>query len=299
MMMPPGTSLLGGDDILEGLPPSTHRYQYECEQQFLDVMFREHDLWSRGETNEFVVFINLDERTFHRGFLESSEKLINNSWQSYSSLSQCLHARMKTGTHEELHFAFYDLLREKLVPMGLGHSLHRQGGRTTSGGPKGKQADNGLYPRRLPPGRTDKWPSVVIEVAFSESKTKLRCDLDWWLSQSNGDVKTAISLSTNKSKREIIIEAREMVEGSKGRAPALQQQVVIRKQTADSITSVTNAPFTIAFESLLLRPTTQPAEGDLELTEDDLQKLAEEVWETQSFRDRTMEMGDHLSEDGM
>lgn len=128
--MPPESE----DAILEGLPPNTHWYVYEGRSEFLAIMLREHDLWLRGETAEFVVFTHLDDDTFQRDFIESSEKLMNNSWKSYCAVSQSLHARMKSKTHEEMVFAFHDLCRDKLIPMCLGHALHRLG--TVRGGPE-------------------------------------------------------------------------------------------------------------------------------------------------------------------
>ncbi|KAJ5101227.1 hypothetical protein NUU61_003449 [Penicillium alfredii] len=281
--MPPDTSLPGSDDILEGLPPTTHRYPYKGSEQFLDTMLREHDRCLEGEGSEYVVFTNVDERTFLQDLSESSEKLIRNSLKSYCSESQILIARMVSGPHEEAVFAFHDQLRDKLEPMHLGHSLHRFGRKTTHEGPRTKEADHGLYPRRLPAGRTDKWPSIAIEVGYAESKGKLRNDLRWWLSQSSGEVKAAISISTHKSKREIVIEIWAMTDTSSGTKPTLQQRLVISKPTADGTTDVTNAPLTVPFESLFLRATDRSEEGDIQMTEDDLRQMAEEIWETQTF----------------
>lgn len=60
-----------------------------------------------------------------------------------------------------------------------------------------KQADNSWAPKRFPPGRSKKWPTVVIGVALgplntdseaateSEAQSKLETDVRFWLGQSN------------------------------------------------------------------------------------------------------------------
>lgn len=279
-MMPPDAA------VLQGLAPTTHQYTYRGQNEYRDILLHEHDLWQRGETTtEFVIFTHLDQQTFQRDFLlEPCDKLIANSWKSHCPISQCLQARLKSSTHGEMVFAFHDLCRDKLVPMGLQHALHRPGrSPVCDEGTRAQAADHSLRPRRLPAGRSDKWPSVAVEVGFAESRAKRQHDLCWWLSRSDGEVKVAIGLSTHKLKREIVVEVWGIVDGTTGKTPTLQQEVVISKEAADSTANVTNAPLTIAFESLFLRPANQPAERDIELTDDDLREMAEAIWETQSF----------------
>ncbi|CDM27064.1 unnamed protein product [Penicillium roqueforti FM164] len=55
-----------------------------------------------------------------------------------------------------------------------------------------KEPDGSWIPEQLPPGRNDRWPTIVLEVGVSESKKKLRADAAWWLASSQGQVHVVI-----------------------------------------------------------------------------------------------------------
>lgn len=52
---------------------------------------------------------------------------------------------------------------------------------------------------QVPAGRSDRWPSVLIERAFSEIQSKLSSDASWWLNASGGEVQTTLTISAQKS----------------------------------------------------------------------------------------------------
>jgi hypothetical protein len=47
-----------------------------------------------------------------------------------------------------------------------------------------KEPDESWIPCTLPAGRTDKWPSLVVESGFSETLRQLQRDAEWWLCRS-------------------------------------------------------------------------------------------------------------------
>lgn len=69
-----------------------------------------------------------------------------------------------------------------------------------------KEPDGSWIPASLPDGRTKKWPSVGLEVRYSESLARPRVDAAWWLSRSKGDVKVVLTISINVKKPQILIE---------------------------------------------------------------------------------------------
>jgi hypothetical protein len=272
---------MSANSILEGLPPTTHTYPYTGPEEFLDTLTEEYGLWQSNTSNsEYVVFTNVNEKTFNQDFVNSDDNLLA-SWDSYCASSQVLVAKMHSKTHEDAVFNLTILTADKLGPMGLKHALQRTGRHGIREGDRAKEPDNGFYPRRLPQGRTNKWPSIALEVAYSESESKLAKDVEWWLTQSSGDVKATISFSINKTSKEIVLEEWELVEADTGKEARSQQRVTIVQPAGQDAITVTSAPFTIRFESLMLRSAERSEEKDIDLTEDDLKLLAQLVWQTQ------------------
>jgi hypothetical protein len=89
--------------------------------------------------------------------------------------------------------------------MGLDRSLGPTGSATHHAAIGAKEADQAWQPFRLPRPIND-WPSVVLEVAFPETRDKLQSDITYWLRASGGDVKMVITLQTNQHSPSITIE---------------------------------------------------------------------------------------------
>lgn len=63
-------------------------------------------------------------------------------------------------------------------------------------GSRGKKQANGEWvPCKHPHGRSDDRPSVVLEISFSETQSKLMSDVRFWLHESDGDVKIVLTLN--------------------------------------------------------------------------------------------------------
>ncbi|KAJ5227773.1 hypothetical protein N7489_008481 [Penicillium chrysogenum] len=99
-------------------------------------------------------------------------------------------------------------------------------------------------------GRSNDWPSVVLEVAFSESRDKLQSDITYWLRASGGDVKMVITLQINQYSLNITIEDW----GTQGDNSVnhLYQTVQISRKGSEITT--TGSCLVIEFEKLFLRP---------------------------------------------
>lgn len=121
-------------------------------------------------------------------------------------------------------------------------------------------------------GRSSKWPSVVIESRYTDPRTTLQRYAQWWLRDSEGDVKGVITICIQKKKREIIFDFTAINE---------RHSATLSKEDATAETWVVGAPFVIPFESLFLRPPVTP-ESDVEFRAEDLEYIAKSVWELQS-----------------
>lgn len=73
-----------------------------------------------------------------------------------------------------------------------------------------KEPDQAFHLESTPHSRSQQFPTVVLEVAYSESTSKLERDLALWLEGTNGDVKMAIGASVNPRSKTITIEGWEL-----------------------------------------------------------------------------------------
>ncbi|KAJ5286500.1 hypothetical protein N7524_001806 [Penicillium chrysogenum] len=122
-------------------------------------------------------------------------------------------------------------------------------------------------------GRSNDWPSVVLEVAFSESRDKLQSDITYWLRASGGDVKMVITLQINQYSLNITIEDW----GTQGDNSVnhLYQTVQISRKGSEITT--TGSCLVIEFEKLFLRPPIEPRERNIQIGDGELQSLAKKV----------------------
>jgi hypothetical protein len=274
--------------ILEGLPSTTRQYPYKGLDDFWPQVDQEQERFYNDQTresSEYVIFSGVDNQAFARDFEDVIEH--KSSWRlfnSYEPSSQLLLVRaVTTEEHETAHTGLCTLMVEKLVGMDGAHKKLVPTGKaeveTTS---LVKKADQTFRPFERPPGRSKSWPTLVMVVEYHQSNAKLESDARWWLTESEGDVKTVLAISVNRHKPEIVIQ--KWGPASAGdNVPSVLQQVVISRPGGRSETVVANAPLVLPFESLFLR---QPVgvEGDVLFTDSDLIWLAEvQLWGKQNF----------------
>jgi hypothetical protein len=144
-----------------------------------------------------------------------------------------------------------------------------------------KQPDMAWQPMRIDPSRDNHWPSMVLEVALSESQAKLQSDIRWWFlaPPPDGIVNIVLTLRINQNKEEIVVDKWEKSTAN-DRAHLEQRVVVSRIQRAGNVT-INGAPLIIGFEKIFLRPPLTPEEVDLQLDDWKLQFIAERIWRRQ------------------
>ena len=171
--------------------------------------------------------------------------------------------------------------------MGLLQSLDSIGASTTRDGPYRKEPDGSWVPETLPPGRTLKWPSMVLEVGYSESLRRLHVDANWWLCRSLGEVKTVVLISINRVEREITVETwipdidGIPLRGIRTCPTKRHQNLTIRGDHHNVV--VNGAPLVIKFSDVFLRPPQNPQEVDLNISAQTLTAIALKVWKWQNF----------------
>lgn len=103
----------------------------------------------------------------------------------------------------------------------------------------------------------------------------LETDVEWWATESDGDVKAAITIAVNPSVKQMIIcqwHGTEMV-----------YRNVLSREYGRRMQNTNLNPLVIEFERLFLRAP-QGVENDIVFEIDVLNEFAEEVWEIEFER---------------
>lgn len=137
----------------------------------------------------------------------------------------------------------------------------------------------------IPVGRSDEWPSMMIETGYSDGKSKFVSDACWWLTESRGDVKNVLTISVHQKEKETVIDSWGWIgrptRAEPGRGtPEIKQRVVITQDINQHMAHGTGAPLNIPFEDLFLRkPAASSNEEDLVFDVDELRYMAYTIWQ--------------------
>ncbi|KAJ6110662.1 hypothetical protein N7486_002897 [Penicillium sp. IBT 16267x] len=128
------------------------------------------------------------------------------------------------------------------------------------------------------PGDHHGRPTLALEIAYSESESKLQSDVRFWLNPNDSDANICLTLRIYRAEPKIRIEQWECQDGRAYRS----QSIWIEKKSSTRV-DVTNHPVIIPFEGLFLRIPSTPAEGDLRISRQALENVADKIWDLQGF----------------
>lgn len=265
--------------FLANLGPPIRRYHYEGRDQFnntLNTELQRHQNAPEEDVSEWVLFTGVDEPTFTRDFLEESTPWTIGGWSSFDASQSLLLANMPLSIpHEVAAATFNNLFLDAVEPTGLKYALSDLRSAPFKGEAKAKQPDNGWAPKRPPPGQSRGWPTLVLEVAFSQPQSKLNSDVRFWLEDDEHTTNIVLTLTINQKKPQIIIESWESQDSRAHRV----QRISISK--VNEQIKVEGGPLVIGFEQVFLRPATAPRERDIEFGKEKLELLATMIWDEQ------------------
>ncbi|KAL4962317.1 uncharacterized protein BDV14DRAFT_191697 [Aspergillus stella-maris] len=239
-------------------PSIIKHYPYRGRQQFL-IDFQ-HAVDTNSYTSEWLMVSGVNSEVFDAKFLECQSTPFS-AWCAFDSELELLLIRVvNSAPHEVASETFHEILLEVLIPAGMNRKLIKLGSTAHFAVIGGKQADKAWRPLHKPRDRTDNWPSVVLDVAYSETAKKLQGDIRYWLRASGGDVKIALALKIDRRKPMITIEKWDI--SGNGRKH-LEQHIVISRKAGNIIIN---------------------GEQEIELNEDRLGYLASQIWNVQTFQ---------------
>ncbi|KAI9368036.1 hypothetical protein BJX61DRAFT_248967 [Aspergillus egyptiacus] len=275
----PGPGFLGPLLQPEAAPSNIRHYAYHNNEQFLRDFNQE-----SNNLDTYFLLTGVNQQIFQTQFLPRvDEDGPFARWCSYDAELELLLFKMPESTvHAVAGMTFHNVLLRAVMQMQMDRALQPLGSGIHYGPMGAKQPDMAWRPQRQPPGRAKIWPSVVLDVVFSDTRRKLQTDLRWWLWEPEGYVKTVLTIIIGRSGHEITFEKWE--KSSYGRVQRQQHVGVSKNQDVDTVT-VVGSPLVIEFEKLFLGPRGSPVERDIEIGDDELEYLARNIWEEQELMD--------------
>ncbi|KAK2733474.1 hypothetical protein FQN55_003345 [Onygenales sp. PD_40] len=256
-------------DFVKGLPSDTGEYNYLGFEHLKQVLTQHEGL--------FVIFNGVSPEEFEKHQNHFPGRL------DYNSSLKLLILNMPAFPHEEAAGEFDSLVTSKAIEMSIRDEIYFRSATRAETPDREKQADRSWSPRPNPPGRSLDWPTVVLEVAFSESREKIKRDISWWLHQSKGDVLLGLTIDIKRPSGNIYLTSWERGRMPTRLHPNPEPRPIQEIKVSRNPTSLTGDDLVIPFHQLMLR-TPGPRERDFIFTKTELQGLAEKVWEVMGLK---------------
>ncbi|PGH32384.1 hypothetical protein GX50_04809 [[Emmonsia] crescens] len=259
------------------LPPDVSEYEYSGLPHLQEVTDQAYNRFIANSTQSpFVIFTNVPVDEFE----QHEDNFFGRV--DYNPNLQLLILAMVSFPHEVAAGVFERLVDDRAKECGVRRILLPRGSTRTDTPERWKQADKSWIPRELPPGRTTQWPSVAVEVGYSETREKLKSDMEFWLS-SNNEVRMALSIDIKRPSGTIFITAWKRGAPIPPRMsfnpePQATQEIKIERGKAGEKPYITgDSNLTIPFEYIMLR---KPGQGEVDfvISREDLLEVAEGVW---------------------
>lgn len=272
----------GANTFLAHLPSDTPVYCYDG-QCTIESLFPPYSVEDR-----FIVLKNFPPETF----AAQEEHLPQRC--DYAPSLQTLIIMMPGLPREEAASSFEAMILDLAKKMKVYRRIRNCGATRVDTHDRRKQADRLWEPSR----QARKFPTVALEVGFSETTLKLEKDISWWINESNGQVKMGLTVDIKRGSCAIEIKSwtpafepspHHVYVTASGHnvvnrhindhpPPQLAQKVLIKRGRDGVSPTVEGAPLTIPFYALLLDEPGE-GEGDFVLTAEMLlEDLAERVW---------------------
>ncbi|RPB00415.1 hypothetical protein L873DRAFT_1789001 [Choiromyces venosus 120613-1] len=235
-------------EIQASLIPNRNKFQYESARGLVKIIEDIVDSGSAGVPFGFLYFRGLVDSEFD--IIEEQLQLVQLRsavrFTFENSLNAAILRIMPGPEHEKVGFCLVLEIVIKIASIP-GHSHQSTVGvgatRFKVPGVRSKEGDHGLHPdTRL--GR-DAWPSLMIEVGYSEGLNLLHLDARWWLINSQSKTRFVIIVKISRNPFAIHLECWRM-------APTIGRQT--RQTPAWSPTCVQE--FHIDSDGVVVSPTT-------------------------------------------
>lgn len=149
-----------------------------------------------GEGGPYVIFSNVDERSF-LDFSDPENDTLDKLVSAYNFTSSTVLLKMIS----RIHRAAESALQEIFLSWAQQQTSSLEDiAFNVRGSTREKRPDLSWTPSEIPPTRRTKWPIIVVEVVWSETRKMLINDMSFWLQDpdSRGDVNVALSMTVKR-----------------------------------------------------------------------------------------------------
>jgi len=268
---------------------SSRVIHYSTRQAFCGAVRQLKNNLDHGRTrNQYLVVRDVDEDIM-KHIDDREYKGVRYEWHGDLEL---LIVKAVTIAHETAAAEFAYVINGATFTMGL-PPIERQltgaGKCRAPGGSPSKEPDWSMTNANVRGLTPDDFPTIVIEVGYSESLQKLRNDARLWFSMSNNDVQIVILIAVRRPQNQIIFEkwtvgpiaaGQRTMRRTPPQLPRAEQAITItRTPTPPHTCAITSgtAPLTLEFNRLFLRPPVG-GEHDVVYTAAILVEIAEAIF---------------------
>jgi len=219
---------------LSSLIPQNHHYSFQTKVKLTNLVERVLKQCQTSGTGCYILISGISgdlldgiDTAFARRGIRAKTRF------TFEPALHCLIIKLTIGVpHEVACESFMEAItdRIKLLP---GHTwkMYKLVGSATYYSPstnsRAKEADKALKPRTRGPNG---FPSLVIEVGYSESLAELRCDASWWLIGSGGATLMVIIIEISRTPLSLKVECWTMTANPNARTRRSPLEVPNRNQ---------------------------------------------------------------------
>jgi hypothetical protein len=239
----------------------------------------------RRTRNQYLIVRDVDEDIM-KHIEDRNYKGVRYEWHGDLEV---LIVKVPTKVHETAAATFGSRIDVTATNMGL-PPIERQligaGKCKAPGGSPSKEPDWSMVNANVRPDPDD-FPTIVIEVGFSETLQKLRNDARLWFSMSNNDVQIVILIAVRAAHNQIIFEKWTLGPVAAGQRttrhtslylPRAEQEITITRTPPNTFAITSGAaPLILEFSRLFLRPAVG-AEHDIVYTQAHLVDIAAAIF---------------------
>ncbi|KAJ5206564.1 hypothetical protein N7491_002821 [Penicillium cf. griseofulvum] len=288
-----------GRAISSPYPTTTLEHQYSTLEKCIHDIELATTTFTNGSRADgsWIVFYGVDERAFDE-IRNSEHELLTICTKLFNPSAEVLVLKMESLWHSSTSMAITRWIDQKSHAMNVGSELLFTGTGNyklvrydVKGFPKisdgnlnivQKRADQVIHPFAVPPSRTMKWPTFVLEVAYTEARNKVKEDMRIWLQATEGQVNFAMTASIQRQSKRIKLEQWGLVPKPTRKYPNRVtaepvQNMWIKKPLSSGEDPTIGGRFEIPFKSLFLRDR-QGDEEDFLMTHEDITRIARDVW---------------------
>lgn len=271
----------------EFLPSNTPIYEFRSIEQTVQIIEQEMSRLGGSQPrlgdplNPFLIFL-IDRRSFLL-WQDSGESLLQHSAKLYDYASSQLLVEMRSAQHEHASAAFSAILQRWYIlkvknPRGR---LIPCGGTSVEG--ETRKRDPDVSWRASLASGTFRWPTFVVEVAWSEPRRKLIEDITFWLTEPASLVSIALTITVSEEKNEnqpstktVVIEKWEThndKDTSNRVRPSQQVKIVKAPGVGPQITGSIQLPL----EAIFYRPKDEDEE-DFIIESEKMKEIVDMIW---------------------